>query len=113
MIDVTFWKQSDGSYAGFDMAGHAGFAKSGSDIICAAASVLAINTVNSIETFTQIRPVSEESDGHLTLKLPDLSKASDADRRAVELLLDSMRLGLDSIRSSYGSRYLQVHTIQK
>ena len=113
MINVTFWKQSDGSYSGFDMIGHAGFAKSGSDIICAAASVLAVNTVNSIETFTAVKPVTKESDGHLTLHLPDMSKVSDADRRAVDLLLDSMHLGLDSIRSSYGSRYLQVQTIQK
>ena len=113
MIKVTFWKRADSSYAGFDMIGHAGFANSGRDIICAAVSVLAINTVNSIEAFTALKPISDESDGHMTLQLPDLSKASAEDRRAVDLLLDSMQLGLESIKSSYGSHYLQVQTIQK
>ncbi len=35
------------------MQGHAGYAARGSDIVCAAVSVLAQNTVNSIEHFTQ------------------------------------------------------------
>ena len=113
MIKVTFWKRAASSYAGFDMIGHAGFANRGRDIICAAGSVLAINTVKSIEASTAPKPISDESDGHLTLQLPDLSQASAAARRAVDLLLASMQLGLGSITSSYGSHYLQVQTIQK
>ena len=35
------------------MEGHAGFAAYGNDIVCAAVSALVINTVNSIEAFTE------------------------------------------------------------
>ena len=34
---------------GFDITGHAGFAKAGEDIVCAAVSMLAINTINTLE----------------------------------------------------------------
>ena len=52
MIKVTFYKNSDGSYAGFQSLGHAGYSEHGSDIICAAVSVLVINTINSITELT-------------------------------------------------------------
>ena len=38
---------------GFEIKGHAGFAKSGEDIVCAAISILAINTQNAIEQFCE------------------------------------------------------------
>ena len=37
---------------GFQTEGHAGYADAGSDIVCAAISVLVINTINSVEQFT-------------------------------------------------------------
>ena len=33
--------------------GHAGYAEEGYDIICAAVSALTVNTINSIEQFTE------------------------------------------------------------
>ena len=53
MIKVTIYQSSEGEILGFAIQGHAGYAESGSDIVCAAVSVLAQNTVNSIEQFTQ------------------------------------------------------------
>ena len=52
MITVTIYKKSN-QYLGFDINGHAGYAEEGSDIICAAVSVLSLNTLNSIEAFTE------------------------------------------------------------
>ena len=49
MIRVTIYQNSEQRISGFAMQGHAGYAESGSDIVCAAASVLAQNAVNSIE----------------------------------------------------------------
>ena len=52
MIEVTVYKTMRHEYAGFDMSGHAGYDDIGKDIVCAAVSVLVINTLNSIERFT-------------------------------------------------------------
>ena len=52
MIQVTMIRNRDGKYIGFDCIGHAGYAGSGEDIVCAGVSVLVINTVNSIRSYT-------------------------------------------------------------
>ena len=51
MIDVTLFQNDSGDYVGFRMTGHAEYAEYGSDIVCAAVSVLVINTINSVEIF--------------------------------------------------------------
>ena len=52
MTTVTIYQNKNGIYKGFELSGHAGYAKSGADIVCAAISMLTTNTINSIETFT-------------------------------------------------------------
>ena len=52
MTTVTIYQTKNGIYKGFELSGHAGYAKSGADIVCAAISMLTTNTINSIETFT-------------------------------------------------------------
>ena len=49
MITITV-KKRNGNYLEFVSKGHAGYAEEGQDIVCAAVSVLVINTVNSLET---------------------------------------------------------------
>ena len=71
MIKVTIYQSSEGEISGFAIQGHAGYAESGSDIVCAAVSVLAQNTVNSIEQFTQdgfSADVDEEEGGLYHIK---------------------------------------------
>ena len=53
MTRVTFYQNSEKQCVGFDVKGHAGYAEEGEDIVCAAISALVINTVNSIEAFTE------------------------------------------------------------
>ena len=48
MITITV-KKRNGNYLEFVSKGHAGYAEEGQDIVCAAVSVLVINTVNSLE----------------------------------------------------------------
>ena len=64
MITVTIYKDS-GQYAGFTARGHAGYAEEGFDIVCAAASALTINCLNSLEAFTEDSFRGEEKDGFL------------------------------------------------
>lgn len=90
MIKVTIYKDENG-YIGFEAKGHAEYAESGSDIICAAVSVLMTNTANSIESLTDDPVVDSSEDGFLTCEFPEGLSA------AGTLLMDSMILGLQQI----------------
>ena len=53
MIKVTIYKKANSDTMGFYVSGHAGYADSGSDIVCSAVSALAITVVNSVERFCE------------------------------------------------------------
>jgi len=109
MIKATIIKSSEGRYKGFDIEGHAGFAKYGSDVVCAAVSMLAINTVNSIEKFTSDKFTVDENEkkGLISFRF-----TSDEISPSAILLVDSLVLGLTGAAEEYGD-YLSVKTISK
>ena len=104
MIQAVIIKDRLGAYREVRIDGHAGYAESGQDIICAAVSVLAQNAVNSIEAFTEdpFQAEVKEDDGALTVRF----QGSVSEK--TKLLLDSMVLGLESIEESYGSQYIRI-----
>lgn len=77
MINITFYykgKQSDGSLnlVGFESRDHAGYGEHGTDIVCAAISVLSINTVNAINELTDNEVIIDYDDnGYLKLMAKD------------------------------------------
>lgn len=81
--------------------GHAGYAKKGNDIICAAVSVLAQNLVNSLEELTEDKIEYHTWDGHIDIKWESLSKQG-------ALLVDSFFLGICGIVNTYGEKYVQI-----
>ena len=93
MIRVTIYKNEQHQCVGFEAHGHAGFSEEGQDIVCAAVSVLTINTLNAIEKFADDRTslVSDESKGLIDYRL----KGNPT--REAKLLLDAMVLGLEEI----------------
>ena len=103
MINAIFFKK-DESFVGFDIKGHAEYAQSGEDIICAAVSALVINTVNSIENFTMdnIEVFNNEEEGHIRLMINDqISHDS-------KLLIDSLVLGINQIAEINDEEFLKV-----
>lgn len=104
MISVVILRNEKGVITGFDSNGHAGYARRGEDIVCAAFSMLVINTINSIEAFTDsdFTCQSSEKDGSIVCRFP-----SGTDERA-QLLLDAMLLGMESIRDEYGEGYINI-----
>lgn len=86
---------------GLTVDGHAGYAETGNDIICAAVSVLAQNFVNSVGALTEDRMECQIWDGHMDIKWKSLSKQG-------ELLADSFFIGICSIVNTYGERYVQI-----
>ena len=96
MTKITIFRNHDGEYLGFDCLGHAGYADEGEDIVCAGISALVINTINSIERFTddETSSVSDEESGTIEFRFGKIP-SHDA-----SLLLDSMILGLEDIEDS-------------
>ena len=104
MIKISFFKNSDSVYTGFKALGHAGYAISGQDIVCSAVSVLIINTINSIETFTsdEYHLDTDEGTGLIEFRL----KTSVSDESV--LLLKSLILGLQGIIEDNGQKYIKL-----
>ena len=97
MTHLTFYRDDNDKFTGFECKGHAGFAEAGEDIVCAAISILTINFVNSVELLTDSFPeVVEDSDkGYLKVTIKEYDKDD------VQLLFNSLSLGLDNIREEY------------
>lgn len=105
LIQAHFNYQS-GILSGFVLKGHADAGKYGQDIVCSAVSVLAINTVNSLEKLAEISPqvLSDNKDGgFLEVRLSD----DQAKQANAQLLLKSFELGLRDIVNSYG-KYIKI-----
>ncbi len=104
MTTVIFRKTGQGEYRELRCSGHAGYGKYGSDIVCAALSVLVINTLNSLEELCKlpINPETDEVSGLIACRFPERM-----DERAV-LLLDSLVLGCVGIEKQYGRKYCKV-----
>ena len=104
MINVIFYKDSSDQFVGFELLGHAGAAEYGKDIVCASVSVLVINTINSVETFTDddfVCDVEEES-GFIKFIINDeLSNES-------KLLLNSLYLGINGILDEDNEQYITL-----
>ena len=104
-MNVVTFRLDDRQYvAGFSSKGHAGFAEEGEDIVCAGISALVITTVNSIASLTNavVHTKSDEFTGSIECMV-DNYESSD-----VQLLMNSLRLGLTGIQSNYGNRYVQI-----
>jgi hypothetical protein len=104
MIEITLRKSETGIYNGFLVEGHAGFDEKGRDIVCAAVSVMVINTINSIEAFTEdeFEATVEEKSGKIEFQM-----VSDVSRDST-LLLNSLVLGLQGIEAQYGNQFIKV-----
>ena len=101
MIEIIIHRRGN-QYAGFVSKGHAGYAEEGYDIICAAVSVLTVNTINSIEAFTTDHFAVRQGDGLVELILDGTVSKETA------LLIDSRILGLQDIQKNYGNEYMNI-----
>lgn len=91
MINVVLYKKNN-SIIGFEINNH------GKDIVCSAVSILSLNTVNSIEAFTDAKyTVDFNSNGGFLKLFIDMSFYCEK----ADLLLKSLELGLKGIELEY------------
>ncbi len=104
MVEVAIFKNSENLITGFKLSGHAGFAEFGKDIVCAAVSVLVINTINSIENFTSDKFTYDEDEKKGIIEFHVTSELSSN----ANLLLSSLALGLMNVEEEYGDKYIKL-----
>ena len=104
MIKVIVSADKNGGYRSIEFSGHALFADSGKDIVCAAVSILAINTLNSIEVLCKDEFDAYDNPENGYLRTEFKSKLSDK----ADLLMKSLMLGLDGISQEYGKKFITI-----
>ncbi|MBR1735663.1 MAG: ribosomal-processing cysteine protease Prp [Firmicutes bacterium] len=96
MIKAEIFRNKNGRIYGFSIKDH------GESIVCSAVSVLALNTVNSIERFTdeEFSCIADEENGGI-LRIEVTSIKNGKDIHDIDLLFNSLLLGLTDIEKEY------------
>ena len=104
MIKIAFYKDASDNFIGFKSVGHAGAGECGQDVVCAAISALIINTINSIETFTDDKfdyTINAKKFGYIRYRLKGTGSEE------AQLLLKSLLLGIKGVRRE-NQKYIKV-----
>ena len=105
MIHITIYRNARKECIGFQTEGHAEYSEMGQDIVCAAASVLVVNTINAIELYAEdeFSIMSDDETGFISFHLQN-EPSKDA-----QLLLKTMILGLEEMASDENyAEYIQL-----
>ncbi|HZK85140.1 MAG TPA: ribosomal-processing cysteine protease Prp [Desulfosporosinus sp.] len=99
------WADDQGLIRAFELSGHAGYADSGQDIVCAGVSALSIAACNGLEHFLSVAPKVQEADGYLTCQLIGIPEQ---EMEKAQWILQTMVLGIEQIHSTYSQDYIVI-----
>lgn len=98
MIHVALYYTDKQTLCGYAFEGHADSAPYGEDIVCAAASTLAIVTENSLEV-QGVQYEAEMEDGYLRLMLKEA--ASEKEALTAQAVLKTLEIGVLQMAKTY------------
>ncbi|MGI6119820.1 MAG: ribosomal-processing cysteine protease Prp [Desulfosporosinus sp.] len=104
-IRLIIWADEQERIRAFELCGHAGYADSGQDIVCAGISALSVAACNGLEHFLSAAPKVQEADGFLTCKLEEISEQ---ELEKAQWILQTMVLGIEQIHLTYGQDYIFI-----
>ena len=108
MIRCTLFLDDASRITGFSIKGHSGYAEEGSDIVCAAVSVLALTTDHALCRLVGLSPIERGGeDGYLEVHLP--GGMSEQQMHDAQLLMSALHLGLENIAQDY-PRFVRLTT---
>jgi uncharacterized protein len=99
MVKVEFVRNKAKNITGFKFNGHAGFAKSGDDIVCSAASALAQTAVQGLKMVADIDIMYEIKDAYLSCDLP--KELTERQQLMSTAILETIFIGLKNIEQNY------------
>lgn len=104
MINIHIVRDKEGFIREFTVKGHAGFGKSGRDIICAAVSAVAYTAVGALDELVGIKNYTEH-EGYMKCTIP--SDVGQDNKPTVRIILETMAIGFKQIEYSY-EKYVSV-----
>lgn len=100
MIRTTFNRDADGRLIGYSAKGHSGYAEAGSDIVCAAVSVLGATCINSLEAVCGVvSDIVENDEGILVFRLPQ--QMTDMQWHDAQVLMGALEQGLKDLAEQF------------
>lgn len=110
MIEVIL-KTKDKNLSGFEVSGHAYYDEAGKDIVCSAASMLTINTINTLEAILKLEPGKEikykEEDNLICLDIAT-SLLDEGRLRDTQIVMRSYELGIIDLLRGY-QEFIEVY----
>ena len=98
MITATLYLEETGITA-CRVEGHSGWGNAGSDIVCAAVSILGCTCVNALESVCGIiADVTENDEGILSFRLPEITAA---ENERAQILMGALKQGLTDLAEEY------------
>lgn len=91
---------------GITVDGHAGYAKTGNDIICAAVSALTQGLIHSLDALTDDEISYHIANGHVDINYENLSEQG-------KLLVDSFFIAVSDIQLAYRDNYVQITVAER
>ena len=103
MTTVALWQNEQGCVTRLRASGHAGYAEAGSDIVCAAVSVLMTTCVNALESAASAKPLlkTDEAKGIIDIWVQNASS------RDVQTVIRTVMCGLNDLSEAY-PKHVQI-----
>lgn len=109
MIKICFSLMDNQQIKRVVITGHAGYADSGEDIVCAAVSSQAISVENSLDQILQIPmdiEINDQQGGYLSLTLPEIDQKHKMEQ--AQLLLRHLNLAFEVLAENY-PEYIKIN----
>lgn len=107
MIEVTLFFDTNDTLCGYEFSGHAESAPYGEDLVCAAASTLAIVTENSL-CVQGVHYEAELDEGYVKLMLTPSSDEREA--LIAEAVLKTLAVGANALADTY-PEYINANSV--
>ena len=108
MITINIKRNDKNEIIKFSLEGHAGYAKSGNDIVCAAVSAITNMIIIGFEKLNIMPNYEKNNDGYLSFELSE--NLSEEQNDKIQYLLECMTEEFMDIQKNY-VKYVKVNEI--
>lgn len=110
MITITMKRAPSGFIQKFTISGHSGYGENGSDIVCAAISVLGQTAIGALQDLAllDVDYLIDESRGNLECKVSAPEDMASGQYQIANTIMDTFALGCRQVCESYGKKYIKI-----
>ena len=100
MITAVLYREGE-NLTGCRLEGHSGWAESGHDIVCAAASILGCTCVNALESVCGVIPEITEYNEDSGVLAFELTPMTEKENEKTQIVMKTLRQGLKDLAEAY------------